>query len=398
MRLLIDGHLDLAMNALIYERDQTLELSAVRGRELPAPGIWHKGGTATVTLPEMRRAGVAICSASIITRVRPNTDPAKPISRENLDWPSPDMAYAVAQGQLAYYRLLESRGEVRLITDRAALDAHWQQWEQNQGPRAKGYEVETLIANRQSPIAGLESPVSSLQSPAPSIGLILMLEGADPIVEPAQLAHWHAQGLRIIALGHYGPGRYAMGTAAADAAGLTPLGRELLAEMAKLGMALDLTHLSDASFAEAVDRYEGPLCATHSNCRVLADNTRQLTDAQLRRIIEREGVIGAVCHNAMIQWVDGKEPPRAEVSLEHLVQHIDHVCQLAGDARHVALGSDLDGGFGTEHMPREIDSIADLHKLQPLLSARGYSDADIAAIFHGNWLSFWRRVLPPSGR
>lgn len=385
MRLIVDGHLDLAMNALIYERDQTLELSAIRQRE--TPGIWHKGGTPTVTLPQMRRAGIALCSASIITRVRPAADPTRPVSRECLDWPSPDLAYAAAQGQLAYYRLLESRGEVRIITHRAALDAHWSQWT---GPSGGDPELPP-IAHRPSPITGLQPPAPNFRGP---VGLILMLEGADPIVEPSQLAHWHAQGLRMVALGHYGPGRYAMGTAAAAADGLTSLGRELLAEMARLGMVLDLTHLSDTSFAEALDRFDGPACATHSNCRALADNTRQLTDAQLRRIIARDGVVGAVAYNAMIRWVDGRESPRQDVSLDHLVQHIDHICQLAGDARHVALGSDLDGGFGAEHVPREIDSIADLHKLEPRLSARGYSAADLDAIFHGNWLSFWRRSLP----
>jgi len=121
---------------------------------------------------------------------------------------------------------------------------------------------------------------------------------------------------------------------------------------------------------------------------------RQLTDDQLRVIIDRDGVVGIVTYNGMIRWIDGREAPRDQVSLEHLADHIDHICQLAGHCRNVGIGSDMDGGYGREHCPREMDTIADLHKLEPILTKRGYTDADLDAIFHANWLRFWQRNLP----
>lgn len=360
MHLIFDGHLDLAMNALLNGRHQTEPVAEVRQREA---GLREKL-TPGVSLPDMRRGRVALCMASIIVRVREDA----PLEPGGLSCRRRELAYPLAQAQLAYYRLLEAEGEVAILATQDELDHHVQRW---------------------------ASPVSA-DKPLP-IGVILMMEGADPIVEPPQLGAWMTQGLRVLSLVHSGYGPYAAGCPDVDVdSGLTALGEALLDYMADQPIALDLTHASARSFAQALDRFSGPVCATHSNCRALADNVRQFTDAQLRTIIERDGIIGAVCHNGMTRWVNDAMPPREQVGLDHLAQHIDHVCQLAGDARHAAIGSDLDGGFGIEQTMHEIDTIADLQKLGPVLADRGFSDEDISAVLFGNWLRFWRRILPPA--
>ncbi|MCC7145909.1 MAG: membrane dipeptidase [Phycisphaeraceae bacterium] len=366
-RLVVDGHLDLAMNALGGERDLALAVSELRQREGNA---WVKlRGTATVSLPEMRRGGVALCVTTVLARSKPWLPADRPLDRLNLDWPCQNMAYAIAQGQLAYYRVLQQQGLVRLIAHRQDLEAHWNRW-------------------------------TSKPSLAEPIGLILMMEGADPIVVPEQVHEWFACGLRCLSLAHFGHSAYAAGTPSPDPQSpekdgpLTAAGRLLLAEMEKLPMALDLTHLGDTSFFEAIDSFRGPVCATHCNTRTLAPSVRQLSDEQIKLILERGGVIGAVLYNGMIRGTADQPLPREAISLRDLADHIDHICQLAGSSSHVGIGSDMDGGFGLEKVPRDVDTIADLQKIGPILAGRGYSDSDLDAIFHGNWIKFWGRVLP----
>lgn len=290
----------------------------------------------------------------------------------HLDYPTPIQAYGVAQGQLAYYRALERVGAIRILTNLDALKQHmadWQGWETN------GASGET-----------------------PPLGFVISMEGADPIMAPDQLADWHAAGLRLLGITHYGPGRYAGGTG--TELGLTTLGPPLLREMDRLGILLDLTHCSDESFWQALDHYGGPVLASHNNCRALVVHQRQFSDDQLRAIIARDGVIGAALDTWMLKpgWVIGErfDPANPLVTLNDVVDHIDHVCQLAGSSRHAAIGSDLDGGFGREQSPRDLDTIADLQKIAQLLEKRGYAAADIAAIMHGNWVrllqSSWART------
>ncbi len=172
------------------------------------------------------------------------------------------------------------------------------------------------------------------------------------------------------------------------------MGRDLLTEMDGLEkMILDVTHLSDDSFWEAVEHFKGPVLATHSNCRALVPGDRQLTDDMLRHLIERDAVIGAVLDAWMLQpnWIRGETTPE-NVSLNTVVDHIDYVCQLAGNARHAAIGSDLDGGYGTEQTPNDLNTIDDLQKIAELLRSRGYAESDIELIFHGNWSNLLQRV------
>lgn len=353
--LIVDAHLDLAWNALQWNRDLQSSVYAIRTMEsqLTEPGRGH----GTVALPEMRSGRIALCFATLLAR---STGHAIP----NLDYLSPAQASAIAQGQLAYYRALEEMREVCLIRNINDLDSHmsaWQDWERN----------------------------SHISQPEP--GLVISMESADPILSPDQLPVWKDAGVRIIGPAHYGPGRYAGGTS--TELGLTSMGVELLAEMKHLGILLDLTHLSDRAFWQAIDLFDGPVLASHNNCRALVPHQRQFTDEQLRAIMERNGVIGVACDNWMIRpgWVRGaKDNPL--VHLADMADHIDHICQLAGNSRHAAIGSDLDGGFGREQSPADVDTIADLQKILGILTARGYAGNDVAAIMHENWLRLLRHA------
>jgi len=351
--LIVDAHLDLAWNALQWNRNIQHSVYTIRTGERSVTGTGR--GQGTVALPEMRRGRVALCFATLLAR---STGRAL----QNLDYSSPYQAYAAAQGQIAYYLALHEAGEIRLITNRADLDDHlaaWQRW---------------------------ETDVSHAQ---PKIGLVISMESADPILVPEQLPAWKEAGVRIIGPAHYGPGRYAGGTS--TELGLGFEGRQLLREMEKLGILLDLTHFSDEAFWEAIDSFGGPVLASHSNCRSLVPHQRQLDDRQVREIISRDGVIGAALDNWMLRpgWARGAKD-NERVTLAHVADHMDHICQLAGNSRHAALGSDLDGGFGREQSPADLDTIADLQHIPEVLSKRGYSDADIAFIMHGNWLRLLR--------
>jgi membrane dipeptidase len=360
MRKIFDGHLDLAWNALSWDRDVTLDLDRLNQSEEGMTDHPARG-RATTTLPEMQRGGVTTCQATLLVRAKPGAGRADRQRRFDLDFASQEVASALARGQLAYYELLERRGLLRMIRTAAQLDAHWEG--QSQGA-----------------------------APAP-IGFILAMEGADPIVDLDHAESWWELGLRSVNLAHYGTSRYAVGTG--DDGPLTADGVRLLALFDELGMILDATHLSDTSFFQALELFEGPVLASHNNCRALVPGGRQFSDRQLRLLIERDAVIGAALDAWMLApgWQRG-QTSRDVVALDAVADHIDHVCQLAGNARHAAIGSDLDGGFGTEQTPVGLDRISDLQGLDGILAQRGYPQAAIDDIFHGNWLRFFRRSLP----
>jgi membrane dipeptidase len=208
------------------------------------------------------------------------------------------------------------------------------------------------------------------------------MEGADPILDPDLHDEWHSNGLRILGLTHYGVGRYAGGTG--TEVGLTDACLALLHQMERLGIILDLSHCSDDAFWQALRKFDGPVLASHNNCRALVPHQRQVSDEQILAVARRQGVIGAVLDAWMLKpgWIVGHDDnlrhPR--VMLSHVVDHIDPICQITGDASHVAIGSDLDGWFGRESTPYDVDTIADLQKIAPLLLQRGYAPPDIAAI------------------
>jgi len=354
--LAIDGHLDLAWNALNWNRDLTLPVAEIRRAEASSKEDHRRANT--VSFPEMRKGEIGLCLATLLARASGLAEPL-------LDYPSREIASAMARGQLAYYRIMEAQGEIRMIGDWASLAAHVQAWKEG-------------------------------RDTAPRLGCILSMEGADPILSPSQVVDWWKEGLRVVGPVHFGASAYAHGTGAPG--GLTPLGGDLLRAMDEVGMILDVTHLSDESFWQAMGLYRGPVLASHHNCRALVPGDRQLTDEQIRLLIERDAVIGAAFDSWMLYpgYVFG-ETSNSLVSMEAIVDHIDHVCQLAGNARHAVLGTDLDGGFGREQSPHDLDTIVDVQKIPALLRKRGYREPDIEAIMHGNWVRFFRKAWT-SGR
>ena len=227
------------------------------------------------------------------------------------------------------------------------------------------------------------------------VGYILSLEGADSIVSLHHLERAFSYGLRAIGPAHYGPGTYAQGTDSTG--GIGPKGRELLREMERLGIILDATHLCDESFREALDIYRGPVWASHNNCRVFVNHNRQFSDRQITELAERDAVIGVALDAWMMvpNWVSGiSDPKKLDVSLKLVINNIDHICQLTGNSLYAGIGSDLDGAFGTEQCPYDLDTIADLQKIPSMLSAIGYSDSDIQNILSENWIRFLRKNLP----
>jgi membrane dipeptidase len=355
--LMIDAHLDLAWNALQWNRDLLRSVYDIRVQENRTPGKGRAQNT--VALPELRQGRVALCFATMLARCTGNPVP-------DLDYPSPTQCYGVAQGQLAYYRALEQGGHVRIVTDRTELDRHVSEWE------------------------AWDAAHPTSVDPTPPPGLVISMESADPILAPSQLLQWWEAGLRVLGPAHYGIGRYAGGTA--TELGLNALGESLLAEMERLGMILDLSHFSDKAFWQALEQYDGPVLASHNNCRALVPHQRQFSDGQLRAIFQRDGAIGVALDAWMLQpgWIIG-HTTHERVTLANVVDHMDHICQLAGNSRHAAIGSDLDGGFGREQSPNDLDTIADLQRLIGLLAERGYRDDDVKAIVHGNWLRLLRR-------
>ncbi|OGX86364.1 dipeptidase [Hymenobacter coccineus] len=353
--LIVDAHLDLSMNALEWNRDLTLPVAALNAREA---GLTDKPdrGRAVVSLPELRRGNVGLVVATQIARfVAPGNDLP--------GWHSPAQAWAQTQGQLAWYQAMEAAGELVQINNLTALEQHLALWANAEPAERK------------------------------PVGYILSLEGADSLVTVGHLERAHASGLRAVGPAHYGPGRYAQGTDATG--GLGPQGRALLQEMERLNIILDATHLCDDSFWEALDHFGGPVWASHNNCRALVNHNRQYSDDQIRALAARGAVIGAALDAWMMVpgWVRGESTPRAmQCNLDVMADHIDHICQLTGNALHVGIGSDLDGAFGREQCPYDLETIADLQKIPALLTQRGYTTADVANLMHGNWLRFLRNA------
>ena len=352
--LIFDAHLDLSMNAMEWNRDLRWEVMDIRKSEKGMTDLRGRENN-TVSFPAMRRGNVGLCVATQIARyVKPS----------NLlpGWKSPEQAWAFTQAQLAWYREMERRGEMKQISDLAGLE----DWLDKADDYTEGKQA---------------------------LGYILSLEGADSIVNPEYLYQAHAYGLRALGPAHYGPGTYAQGTNATG--GLGPRGKELLSIMEELNIILDATHLCDDSFWEAMDHFNGRVWASHSLCRSIVNHNRQFTDEQIKELLNRGAVIGMAFDGWMI--VPGWEkfvstPQSMNLTMDNILDHLDHICQLAGNADQVGIGSDLDGGFGKEQSPGDLDTIADLQKIPALLQKRGYSDTDIAKIMHGNWLRFLREV------
>jgi membrane dipeptidase len=351
----IDAHLDLSMNALEWNRDLRRPVSEINERE---KGLTDKPdrGKGVVSLPELRKGEIGLVVATQIGRY---------VAPDNLlpGWHSPEQAWAQTQGQLAWYNAMEEDGEMLQITDLESLEKHLELWK---------YAKST---------------------PDKPIGYILSLEGADSIVTIKHLERAYRYGLRAIGPAHYGPGRYANGTDATGKMGKD--GLELLKEIERLGIILDATHLCDDAFWQALDNFNGYIWASHNNCRALVDHNRQYSDEMIIELINRGAVIGAALDAWMMVpgWARGISTPQGmNCNLEVMINHIDHICQIAGNSLHVGMGTDLDGAFGKEQCPYDLETIADLQKVPALLAKRGYTEQDIENMMHGNWLRFLRNA------
>ena len=350
---IFDAHLDLSMNALEWNRDLTWDIEDIRKSE---EGMSDKPdrGLNTVTLGEMRKGNIGICVATQIARyVKPNS--------ELPGWNSPHQAWAQTQGQLAWYKAMEAEGELTQITNLEQLNTQLELW---------------------------KNPTSKTP-----VGYILSLEGADSMVTIDHLEMSYEQGLRAIGPAHYGPGTYAHGTDSEG--GIGQKGKALLKKIEELNLILDATHLCDISFWETMKVYNGPVWASHNNCRKFVNHNRQFSDEQIKELISRDAVIGIALDAWMMvpNWVRGESTPESMgVTLKQMVDNIDHICQLSGDTLHVGIGTDLDGGFGKEQTPSDLDTIADLQKVPQMLADKGYSPIDINNIMNQNFISFLRRV------
>ncbi len=355
---IIDAHLDLATNAITLNRDLTQPVQSIRDKEIKMG--WddtQDRGKGTVALPEIRKGNIGLVVATIISRYAKEGNPLATLKLPG--WHSPEQAYAYGQAQLAWYKVMEEKGEMVQISNAQQLLNHLAIW------------ADDSVSNSIKPV-----------------GYILSLEGADSIINFNYLERYYESGLRALGPAHFGPGRYAAGTHS-DGSGFTKIGRELLQKMDALNMILDATHLTDTGFFEAMDLFKGPVWASHQNCRALVEGERQFSDDQLKQIIERDGVIGGALDTWMLHpsFEMAKSNPREMgINLEKLVDHFDHICQLAGNSCHIGFGSDLDGLFGTEQTPYDMDTIADMGKFGGILSKRGYAQKDIENIFSGNWL------------
>jgi membrane dipeptidase len=353
--LIFDAHLDLSLNAIEFNRDLRRPLEDIRASEVGLND--HKArATNTVTFGEIRKGGIGVCVATQLAGcMKPRASVAV--------WESPEQAWAMTQGQLAWYRAMEDVGEMKMLRTSRDLSNHLDAWNAD--------------------------PVNT------ALGYILSLEGADSMRTLADLETAWDYGLRAMGPAHYGIGRYALGH---DQEGpLSDKGKELIKEMDRLGMILDVTHLCEQTFWDGLDIFQGPVWASHHNCRALVDDPRQLSDDQIKAVAERGGVLGLAFDAWMIVpgWVRGETTPEsAGVTIAHAVDHVDHICQLLGNAQHVGIGTDLDGGFGTEQSPQDLNSIADITRVFEILQERGYSESDINSIAHGNFIQCALNALP----
>lgn len=346
--IILDAHQDIAYNMQTAQRDYRTSALVHRRNEGQ-----HATSAAMVGLPDSMLGRVALIFSTLFAL------PQTKIG-QTTGYTDAQGAYQQALTQMDYYqRLADETDRIRLLREKSDLDAVLETW-------AEGTEMHERVQ-----------------------GLVVLMEGADPILEPKQFEEWYERGVRVV-----GPAwratRYTAGTGAPG--GLTDLGRELLEILADFNVMLDLSHLAEDAVYEALDRYEGVIVATHTNPRKFRDSDRHFSDDMIRKTAERDGVMGIVLFNSFLSntWKKGDQL----LPLSIVIDAIDHVCQVTGSAAHVGIGSDFDGGFGAEATPAGLDTVGDLLEIAKALHERGYDPADIDAIMSGNFLRKLRECLP----
>jgi membrane dipeptidase len=341
---IVDGHEDIGFNVLSLRRNFLDKISNVRSKN-----AFKSEGIPTVSLPELEAGNVRIVFATIwVAPCKKSPVPG------GLCYRTSEEAHAPAMAQLDYYRRIESQGFVNILRTKAELKEH-------------------LSCKKK-------------------VGLVILMEGADPILTPKEAKNWFKSGVRIV-----GPAwqrtRYSGGTGAPGP--LTKEGKELMAEMESTGMILDVSHMADESFFNALDLFHGNVIASHSNCRKYVPTDRQLTDEMIKAVVSKNGVIGTVLFNKFLNpdW-KGRGKGKKEVTFSAVIKHMKNVCELSGNTLHSAIGSDLDGGFGAESVPRGIDTVADLQKLGDALGGEGFSGSEVSDIMSDNWIRLLERAFP----
>jgi membrane dipeptidase len=348
---IVDSHLDLAENFTIFGRDLTLSAAEIRAKEK------RTTRQAVVSIPDLVRGGIAVAFATVTPGFLAS-DVGEGVVPRTAIYHTSEEAEAQALSQINLYEDWEKKGLVRLIKSLNDLDHHLQLWPHDRKP-----------------------------------GLVMLMESADPIVRISDLPHWWQRGLRMIGL-TFGDTKYGVGVAGGSMAskkgGLTPDGFSLLERMAELGFIWDISHLSEEGVWQGLDLGFHHVCASHANVQALTPTNRHLSDAVIRAVAEQKGVIGLTLYNGFLEprWKQDKSTP---VTLAgQWLQHAGYIADLCG-WDHVGIGSDLDGGFGLEESPQEIDSVADLYKIGPVVPAEVRKK-----VLGANWLNFIRSSLPHS--
>lgn len=351
--LIVDAHQDIAWNLLGYERDY--RVSALKHREREAPLNYPP---ATIGLPDALLGRVGLIFSTLF--VLPGQSSDLGMANVPPKYHNPRQAYQQALGQLDYYnRLADEDPRIRIIRTMKDLDQVLASWQD-------GKEIGQHLQ-----------------------GLVVLMEGADPVLEPRQFEEWYERGVRVLGTS-WSATRYAGGTGMPG--GLTPLGRELLEQMANFNTLLDLSHSAEQSFYESIDQYQGPIIASHSNPRRFCNTDRHLSDDMIRLLAERDGVMGVVLYNRFLSDKWSKGDPRLPLTI--VTDIIDYICQITGSASHVGIGSDFDGGFGADQVPQGLETTGDLLAIATLLKQKGYASDDIAAIMGGNMIRKLREALP----
>ncbi len=357
--LIVDAHEDIAYNVIAHGRDYARSAQETRQIERDDPQA-AATGDCMLGLPEWLAGRVGLVLATIFAMPARSKVSGED---ESAGYTTPQEAFAQGMQQLdLYYRLADENPRFVLVRTRRELDGVLATWKD-------------------------DAPQDKRQ-----VGLGILMEGADPIVRPQDVERWYERGLRAIGPAWLAGTRYAGGNSSAGP--LTDEGVQLLRTMLEFNMILDASHLSDQACLQALDRYDGPVIASHSNPRALVPGDRQLSDDMIKALLARDGVIGICPTNSMLRPGWRRGDPKDAVTVADVAAAMDYVCQMAGDAQHVGMGTDFDGGFGAESSPAELDTVADLAKIAGSLKAHGYAEADVQAITSGNWLRQLRRALP----
>ncbi|MGB4595428.1 MAG: membrane dipeptidase [Anaerolineaceae bacterium] len=360
MPLFLDAHQDLAWNMQLLGRDYRRSVHETRALEVGSP-ILDLTGNTLLGLPEYNQAGVAWVFGTLFAAP---FNPNKP-NEQFPGYQSPTEAHQRYMSQLDFYHAYTSEhpDTYRLITKRSELHAHTALWQ----------------------------PSNDQLKP---VGLIPLMEGAEGIISLDELPEWWQKGVRIIGLAWHG-NQYCGGSR--QPGPLTQAGHDLIDSMAEIGFVLDLSHMDESGAFQCLERYPGPIIASHANVSALVKGytgNRLLSNDLIRAMFQRDAVIGVIPSNPFLNQNWREDGGKSAISLKLLANQIDYLCQMAGDARHVGIGTDFDGGFGVEDEPAEIDSIADLPKILPLLSDFGYQNLDLEAIASGNFLRVLELALP----